>query len=211
MVPSTFLPYYNLTLLRLVDTHNLRSSMFNSKKNEALKVLIAMPQLKDSYFEKTVIFLCEYNTDGAMGFVVNIPSATSVDDLMQELNISVPQLQTESILLGGPVQPEFCWSIHTNDYKAPSTTPFGSTFGISSITDIIPAICDGHPPENYILGVGYAGWGVGQLDKEIDQESWWLAEIDPSLLLKTKCENRWEMAMDHSGLSRNSHTHFCRA
>ncbi len=185
--------------------------MLDYREIKAPKILVAMPKLKDGYFEKSVILLCEYNADGAMGFVVNIPSATSIDDLMQELNIAAPNLQPESVLVGGPVQPEFCWALHTTDYTAESSTPIGKRLSLSSVSDVLLSICKGKAPEEYILGVGYAGWGPGQLDEEIEQESWWLADMDPIPLLQTNCENRWELTMNSLGLTNASQLNFCKA
>ncbi|NIP72550.1 MAG: YqgE/AlgH family protein, partial [Gammaproteobacteria bacterium] len=76
-----------------------------------------MPSLRDGYFDHSVILLCDYTTDGAMGFVINSPSSTTVDDLLAELGLQCNGEQKKQILIGGPVQPELCWVVHTADFQ----------------------------------------------------------------------------------------------
>ena len=131
-----------------------------------------MPSLQDGYFDKSVILLCDYTTDGAMGFVVNSPSSTTVDDLLSELGLQCDSTQKKQILIGGPVQPELCWVVHTNDFQGKSSTSLGDDLAVSAAQEVLTGIAEGHVPRDYILGVGYAGWGPGQLDREIEEDAW---------------------------------------
>jgi len=164
------------------------------------QILVAMPSLKDGYFDKSVILLCEYNTSGAMGFVINSPSTTSVDDLLRELGLNGHPQQDKPIMIGGPVQPELCWVVHTTDYEGRSTTALGGNLALSAAQEVLTSITEGLAPNDYLLGVGYAGWGPGQLDNEIEQEAWWLADLDPLSILKHTCDDRWDKVMEHLGL-----------
>ncbi|MDH4248783.1 MAG: YqgE/AlgH family protein [Deltaproteobacteria bacterium] len=175
------------------------------------QILIAMPSLKDGYFEKSVILLCEYNQAGAMGFVINSPSTTSVDDLLRELGLASVASQQQPIMIGGPVQPELCWVVHTEDFQGKSTTPLGHGLSLSAAQEVLTGITAGTPPREYLLGVGYAGWGPGQLDREIEEESWWLVDTDPKPLLNMNCENRWEEIMKGLGLHLSNHFPSCKA
>jgi putative transcriptional regulator len=164
------------------------------------QILVAMPSLKDGYFDKSVILLCEYSEQGAMGFVVNAPSTTTVDDLLGELGLRAKRPQDQFILIGGPVQPELCWVVHTPDYKGKSTTPLSDQLCLSAAQEVLTSITEDIVPTGYILGVGYAGWGPGQLDREIEQEAWWMADIDPMPVLEESYECRWEHVMKKLGL-----------
>ena len=166
------------------------------------QILVAMPSLKDGYFDKSVILLCEYNASGAMGFVINSPSTTSVDDLLRELGLNGHPQQNKPIMIGGPVQPELCWVVHTTDYEGRSTTALGSSLALSAAQEVLTSITEGLAPNDYLLGVGYAGWGPGQLDNEIEQEAWWLADLDPLSILQHTCDDRWDKVMEQLGLHK---------
>ena len=174
------------------------------------QILVAMPSLKDGYFDKSVILLCEYNEHGAMGFVINSPSTTSVDDLLGELGLKASKPQDQLILIGGPVQPELCWVVHTPDYSGKSTTHLSDQLCLSAAQEVLTSVTDGLIPSGYILGVGYAGWGPGQLDREIEQEAWWLAELDPMPILEDSYECRLEHVMRKLGFT-NMFVATCRA
>lgn len=173
------------------------------------QILIAMPSLKDGYFDKSVILLCEYNESGAMGFVINSPSTTSVDDLLAELGLGSQPTQDRPIMIGGPVQPELCWVVHSPEYAGRSTTPLGASLALSAAQEVLTSMAEGVSPREYLLGVGYAGWGPGQLDHEIEQESWWMADIDPMNVLRQTCDDRWDMVMEQLGLHRTPY--FCHS
>ena len=170
------------------------------------QILVAMPSLQDGYFDKSVILLCEYSESGAMGFVINSPSTTTVDDLLHELNLCAEVPQNRMILIGGPVQPELCWVVHTADYQGQSTTPLGDQFALTAAQEVLSSVTEGIVPEDYMLGVGYTGWAPGQLCGEIEQDNWWLADIDPTSILKQPPEYRWEMVMDLLGLRAPFHS-----
>lgn len=172
------------------------------------QILVAMPSLKDGYFDKSVILLCEYNASGAMGFVINSPSTTSVNDLLRELGLNGQSNQDKPIMIGGPVQPELCWVVHTEDYEGRSTTPLGANLSLSAAQEVLTSITEGLTPRDYLLGVGYAGWGPGQLDREIEQEAWWLADLDPISILQMTCDDRWDNVMEQLGLHKTPY--FCQ-
>lgn len=165
------------------------------------QILVAMPSLQDGYFDKSVILLCEYNEDGAMGFVINAPSTTSVDDLLLELGLKANPPQRKEILIGGPVQPELCWVVHSSDYQGQSTTRLSGDLCLSAAQEVLTSITEGVVPEYYMLGVGYAGWSAGQLDQEIEQDAWWMADIDIMSILRHRPEARWEKVMDALGFN----------
>ncbi len=166
-----------------------------------------MPSLKDGYFDKSVILLCDYSADGAMGFVINSASTTTVEDLLAELGLEASETQKtqkKKILIGGPVQPELCWVVHTSDFHGKSSAALGEGLAISAAQEVLTGIAEGHVPRDYILGVGYAGWGPGQLDREIEEDAWWMAEMDLMGILERPYDQRWQMVMERLGMSERT-------
>ncbi|MGA0404842.1 MAG: YqgE/AlgH family protein [bacterium] len=163
-------------------------------------ILVALPNLEDPYFSKTAILLCNYNEEGAFGLVMNHPSDLKVTEILKEefqnhIDLEVP------LLIGGPVQPESFWAVHTSDYLCESSTEISSRIALSAGEDVLMAILDGSGPQTYHLGVGYSGWGAFQLDREIQEESWWLAPLDESLIMDMEYDHRWECILDNLGIS----------
>ena len=168
------------------------------KKCDVPGILIAMPNLDGTFFEKSVILLCNFDEDGAFGLVMNHPSKTKVkevlsDEMHNNSAFDVP------LLVGGPVQPESFWSVHSSDFSVKETTVLSKEIHLSSALDILNSLVEGNNVESYHFGSGYSGWGAGQLDREIKEESWWLGPLDESLLLNLDYELRWEKTMKNLG------------
>ncbi len=162
-------------------------------------LLVSMPNLNDPYFQKSVILLCEYTDESAFGVVINRPSHIQIQDLLagdQKLLdvIDVP------FLVGGPVQPEFLWSVHTPDFQGESTTVVDIGVHMTSAQEILISLSEGDGPERYHLGFGYAGWGPGQLDRELRDGAWWVAPIDPQLILEMDYLIRWNKVLKDLGI-----------
>ena len=166
--------------------------------SEVPGILIALPGLKDSYFEKTVILLCNYNEEGAMGLVMNNPTGTLVREILKEEYPEGSDLDIP-LLLGGPVQPETFWAVHGPDYEGESTTKLSQGIRLSSAQEVIQKLSDKGGPEVCHLGCGYSGWGPQQLDGEIQQESWWLGPLDENLLMQMDYAERWETSLRNLG------------
>jgi putative transcriptional regulator len=106
------------------------------------------------------------------------------------------------LLLGGPVQPESFWAVHSSDFSVEETTILSPKINLSSAQDILYSLANGQDVRSYHFGSGYAGWGAGQLDREIQEESWWLGPLDELLLLDLDYEIRWERTMDNLGFDQ---------
>ncbi len=170
----------------------------NLPDSEVPGILIAMPGLKDPYFEKTVILLCNYNEEGAMGLVMNHPTDTMVQEILNE-NVAKDMAFDVPLLLGGPVQPETFWAVHSPDYEGDSTTHLSEGISLSSAQEVMQKLAEDNGPSIYHLGCGYSGWAPEQLDNEIQQESWWLAPLDEPLLMQLDYSQRWETSMKKLG------------
>ena len=166
--------------------------------SEVPGILIAMPTLRDTYFEKSVILLCSYDTEGAFGLVMNHPSTAQVKEVLPE-ELRENTVFDIPLLDGGPVQPESFWAVHSADFSVEATTILSPKINLSAANDILSPLAAGQAVESYQFGSGYTGWGAGQLDREIQEESWWLGPLDESLLFELDYELRWEQTMENLG------------
>ncbi|MCP4294883.1 MAG: YqgE/AlgH family protein [Proteobacteria bacterium] len=166
--------------------------------------LLAMPSLKESVFAHSVILMTEQTDDGALGFIVNVSTGTNLHKALDTLDIKLPRLPDVPILFGGPVQTEFFWFLHSTDFQAQSTIKIHQTFFLSSAIEIIPLLNEEKGPQIFYSGVGYAGWGPGQLDREIEEGSWWRDNFDVDLLFGTHHAEQWSKAFSILGVDPNT-------
>lgn len=171
-------------------------------------LLIAMPSLQDSNFDHTVSLICEHNEEGAMGFVLNRPTALPIQELFDHMDIAVTApLPDEQVLhTGGPVQPERGFVIHSPIGDWESTLELTSDIGITASRDILFAIANGMGPEKYLITLGYAGWGEGQLEREFSENSWLSVPASPELVFDTEDEQLWSKSANALGIDIHSLT-----
>lgn len=162
-------------------------------------LLVAMPSLKDSYFEKTVILLCNYTEESAFGLVINKPSSIRIKDIIAT-DLEFKEELTDPLLLGGPVQQESLWAVHSEEFQSETTSPVSSALSISAIHEVLNAIARREGPQKYLLGCGYAGWAPGQLDREIEEGAWWLTALAMEFVLELPYEERWEVILKKIGI-----------
>lgn len=158
--------------------------------------LIAMPTLADRNFYRTVTFLCEHSGEGAMGIVINRVTDLKLGDIFEQLDIEAvePALSDQPVYLGGPVQNNRGFVIHEPLGNWESTLPVTDTIGVSTSRDILAAIGRNRGPDRYIVALGYAGWGAGQLEREITENSWLSGPANPQILFELPLEHRWNAA-----------------
>lgn len=163
--------------------------------------LVAMPNVVGGEFDRTVTFLCEHNDDGAMGLVINRPTDLELGDMLDHMNIGRAGLAAGNpVFWGGPVQPERGFVLHraTGDWE--STLIIDNQLGITTSKDILEAIGDGRGPDEYLVMLGYAGWGSGQLEDEIRHNSWLNTPTDSAIIFATPSHDRWSAAAGLLGL-----------
>ena len=138
------------------------------------QLLIAMPQMRDPRFQRSVIYMCVHNEQCAMGLVVNrLVNSLTFPDLLQQLNIDAENLkQTIRVHFGGPVEAGRGFVLHSDDFRDTGTTIVPGGLALTATIDILKAIATGGGPANAILALGYAGWAPGQLEYEMHQGSW---------------------------------------
>jgi putative transcriptional regulator len=166
------------------------------------QLLIAMPTLNDSYFHKTVTFICEHNNDGAMGLIINLPFSITLNELLNQLDTKKPYLDTleQQVLLGGPVAQQRGFVLHSPQSGWSSSLALSGDIMITTSKDILLSLGTEKAPEHYLVTLGYAGWGPGQLEKELAENSWLTIPADSDILFNTPIEQRWLKATKKLGI-----------
>jgi len=174
------------------------------------QVLVAMPGMMDERFARSVIYVCAHSAEGAMGIILNRPAANvNMPDLLVQLEI-VPELErirlpqkvgTMQVLIGGPVETSRGFVLHSPDFHiSQSTLPIDDSVCLTATIDILRAIAAGTGPENAVLALGYAGWGAGQLELELQANGWLNCPADAELIFNTAADLRYEMALRRIGI-----------
>ncbi|RKZ41408.1 MAG: YqgE/AlgH family protein [Gammaproteobacteria bacterium] len=164
--------------------------------------LIAMPNLDDPHFSKTVTYICMHNQEGAMGIVINRPMNIALGDVLGQMNINSNDSRANNLPLfdGGPVQPERGFVIHQPLGQWESMMTLDDNLGMTTSRDIIGAIANGQGPQDAIIALGYAGWRAGQLEKEIISNTWLSVPVDNQIIFQTPPEQRWQAAASCIGV-----------
>ncbi len=164
-------------------------------------LLIAMPSMTDPRFERTVVYLCVHNAEGAMGLVVNrLVGSLTFNDLLEQLDIEVGTVGKEiHVHFGGPVESGRGFVLHSAEYQRDGTLKVSDTVALSTTIDVLRDIANGRGPDQCILALGYAGWGPGQLDSEIQANGWLHVEADQTLVFDEDMEGKWNRAIAKLG------------
>jgi putative transcriptional regulator len=167
------------------------------------QLLIAMPSMGDPRFARTVIFLCAHNEEGAMGLVVNKPMPSiSFTDLLAQLGIEAAHgAGGQRVHFGGPVESGRGFVLHSTDFQREGTMVVDDHVALTATIDILRAIAAGDGPRRHILALGYAGWGPGQLDSEIQANGWLSAPPDEAILFDGDLATKWERAIAKLGIA----------
>jgi putative transcriptional regulator len=173
--------------------------------------LIAMPGLQDEAFAKSVIYLCEHSSRGALGLVINKPSDINLRNLFDkvELPLGRDDLVGAPVFQGGPVQTERGFVLHEAVFhkdSAPEEPVYASTMTIpgglemTTSKDVLEAIATGAGPRKVLVSLGYSAWGEGQLESELAENSWLTVSADVSVIFDTPVEQRYDKALLLLGL-----------
>lgn len=170
------------------------------------QLLLAMPQMDDPNFARSVVFLFAHSEEaGAMGLVVNKTIETlTMDELYAHLEIEPVFHSRPSRLVhfGGPVAPDHGFMLHSADYREDGTLRFGKDFAMTATFDILRTIGKGNGgPQQWLLALGYAGWGPGQLEDEIRANGWLSVPADHDLVFGDDNESKWQRALAKLGVS----------
>ena len=166
-------------------------------------LLIAMPGMADPRFARTVIYLCAHSEQGAMGLVVNKPMPQiTFADLLEQLEIDTTgPIEDKLIHFGGPVESGRGFVLHSGEFQREGTMMVDESFGLTATIDILRAIAAGDGPDRHLLALGYAGWGAGQLDSEMQANGWLHAPADDAILFDQDLSTKWERSIAKLGVS----------
>ena len=166
------------------------------------QLLIAMPAMADPRFARSVIYLCSHNADGAMGLVINRQLDTlTFPQLLEQLEIAVSRPETQTTVhFGCPVETGRGFVLHSADYVHEGTLVVANDIALTATVDILRLIADGEGPRQNLLALGYAGWGPGQLETEIQDNAWLNVPADPSLIFDDNLDGKWNQALAKLGI-----------
>lgn len=167
--------------------------------------LVAMPSMKDPYFQRSVIYICEHNQHGAMGIMINAPIDITVGGMLQKVEIVAKQAQMGESLKqpvhnGGPVAEDRGFILHQpkDDYQ--SSIKMTDELIMTTSKDILAVLGTDDEPEQYLVALGYSGWEPGQLESELADNSWLTMEADPNIIFETPVQDRWQSAVQSLGI-----------
>ncbi|MFA0084100.1 YqgE/AlgH family protein [Vibrio sp. E150_011] len=176
--------------------------------NLANHFLVAMPGMKDPYFQRTVVYVCEHNNDGAMGIIINTPIDVTVANMLLQVQNDLPiasQIQhskslEEPVINGGPVSEDRGFILHKPKDKYQSSIQITEKLSVTTSKDILAVLGTDAQPEDYLVALGYAGWDAGQLETELADNSWLTIEADTSVIFDTPVKDRWHSAVQMLGI-----------
>ncbi len=171
--------------------------------NLAPGLLLAMPQLADPNFSRSVVLMIEHSEQGSFGLVINHPSPIKASELLESLEMSWRGEDSAVVWAGGPVSPSTGWVLHEPlgiAEPGQGTIAITSRILLSTSPDRLRAIAN-QPPRNIRLLLGYSGWGPGQLAAEMSRGAWLHTEAAPSLVFETPPDEIWDVAMKSLGIN----------
>ncbi len=167
------------------------------------QLLIAMPSLGDPNFRRSVILLGAHSIDeGAFGLIINRPLEVELSEILTELGLEIPAENLPRVLGGGPVEPSHGFVLFEVGDQPPEQDdlflPDGLT--VSGNTETLAGFASGSRTGNFSLILGYSGWHPGQLEMEIEENSWLVAPLESSIIFDTPYEDRWIAALHSIGV-----------
>jgi putative transcriptional regulator len=166
------------------------------------QLLVATPQVKGDMFAQSVIYLFVHNEEGAMGLVLNKPlDQIQTSEVLDQLGIEAgPQMRPLPVLHGGPVEEQRGFLLHSGDYASDTSLRAENGLSVTASAAILKAIAQGRGPHHRLLLLGYAGWGAGQLEAEMEQNSWISVPATPELVFHEEPDELWSLAAGSLGI-----------
>jgi putative transcriptional regulator len=167
------------------------------------QLLVAMPQMLDPRFARSVIYLCAHSEDaGAMGLVINKPlGSLTMGELLAQLDIAPSGIvNTRLVHFGGPVEAGRGFVLHTADYNEEATLLVDGNIAVTATLEILRAISGGRGPRQSLFAIGYAGWAPGQLDSEIQANGWLSVAADDDIIFDADHDGKWRRALGKLGI-----------
>ena len=163
--------------------------------------LISTSKMPDPRFREKLIYMCGHTEEGAIGLVVNNPlPGITLDEILMNANIPIPDFELPPVYLGGPVEMESGFILYTADYHARDQLQVSNTVCLSSDPQILQDIALHNGPGNYLFLLGYAGWGPGQLENELTDNGWLILPAEDDIIFKTPDSLKWKVAAQKFGI-----------
>ena len=173
--------------------------IINSLKNH---FLVAMPGLHDENFSGSVVYICEHNAEGAMGLIINQQLDIPAKAVFDRLDLEHTNDQGDELIFdGGPVQQDRGFILHSLEYNAGDTLVVDNEIGMTASLGIIRELAAGTGPNNSLFALGYAGWGAGQLDNEMQENAWLSVDPDLDLIFNEVVDGKWDKALEKVGVN----------
>ena len=179
-----------LLSVALLDTSWSTPAKTTDRSLLAGQLLVSSPTIGDPPFDHTVILVVQHDQKGAFGIAINLP--LELASLLETLGA-----KDVTAAAGGPVQPDIGFVIHSSDYRQPETVAIDSRTAMTSSRRILQDIGNYKGPEKYLVALGYAGWGPGQLEAELERRVWFIAAADFKLIFDEDRDKVWEFAYSH--------------
>ncbi len=167
--------------------------------------LIAMPQLADPNFFQSVTYICKHDEEGALGIIINQPTRMQLNDVFEQIDISSDDenINQHPVYFGGPVLQEQGFVLHRGDKKWGDTLFITDDIALTTSNDILHDIAINKGPKDYLLALGYAGWGSKQLEQEMAANAWLSVPADSDIIFNQPAEKRWHAAASLLGVDLN--------
>ncbi len=167
------------------------------------QMLIAMPAMADPNFTRSVTLMCQHNEEGAIGITINRLSGFTLGEILRQLDIPCEREDVSSMLVleGGPVSPDHGFVLHPPQEGYESSIRINNEIMVTTSRDILVAIAVGEGPQPFLVALGYAGWGNGQLESEIRQNAWLSVGADKAIVFDSPLQSRWEKAVGKLGIN----------
>ena len=166
------------------------------------QLLLAMPGIGDPRFEKAVIAMCVHDEEGALGIGLGrIVPRIGFHELLKQLDIEPGAAPNVAIHLGGPVEPQRGFILHSLDWGGEGSVQVADRWVLTATLGILKAIAEGRGPTRWIAALGYAGWGAGQLEQELCSNGWFATPGSDELLYESDADSRWSLAFNSAGIN----------
>ena len=163
--------------------------------------LLAMPGIGDPRFEHAVIAMCGHDPEGAICIGIGATiDGLGLHDLFRQFEIDPGTAPDAPVHFGGPVEPQRGFVLHSTDWSGQDTVEVAGRWSLSGTVDVLKAIAEGKGPARWLVALGYAGWGAGQLDGEMVRHGWFNVAAGEGLLFDTGADDRWSEGFASAGI-----------
>jgi putative transcriptional regulator len=175
----------------------------SDETNLTNQLLVAMPSLTDPNFAQSVALICEHSVDnGALGIVVNKPLPMTLSEVLAQMRLEASDVAigARSVLRGGPVHKDRGFVVHRPGGHWDSSHVVSEQIQVTTSRDVLEAMARGEGPRDAFIALGYAGWGAGQLERELLDNAWLSLPLDEAIVFETPFEDRWHAVWRRLGI-----------